>query len=582
MPTDSTDREQPDLKTLRHSAAHVMAAAVTRLFPDVRLDIGPPTAEGFYYDFDTPHRFTPEDLGRIEEEMRRIVREDVPFERRTMSRAEAEAYLRERNQPYKLERLADIPDTDEITFYTCGDFTDLCGGPHVERTGRIGAFKLLSVAGAYYRGSETNPMLQRIYGTAFPTQADLDAYLERMEEARKRDHRKLGRELDLFSFSPEIGGGLVLWHPKGTTVRTVIEDHWRRFHVRNGYQLVSTPHIASEEIYRISGHLEAYREMMYAPMDIEGRPFRVKPMNCPAHIMIYKSRPRSYRDLPIRYAELGSVYRFEKGGVLHGLLRVRGFTIDDAHIFCTSEQLESEILDVFSKSLEFLRLFGFDRFAVYLATRPDKYVGSPERWDEATGRLRQALDQSGVDYEVEEGGGAFYGPKIDVKVRDSIGRLWQCSTIQFDFNLPERFDMVYTGSDGRDARPFMVHRALLGSLERFFGVLIEHYGGAFPLWLAPEQVRVLPITGAQESYAEKVRDLLRDAGLRAGADLRGEKVGAKIRDAQMEKVPYMLVVGRREAEAGTVSVRHRSQGDLGAMSLNDFLARVEKEIEEKR
>ena len=569
------------LHRLRHSAAHVMAAAVTRLFPDVKLDIGPPTRDGFYYDFDTPHRFTPEDLEKIEAEMSTIAGEDCPFEMKGMSRAEARAFLETEGQTYKVERLEDIPDGDAITLYTCGDFTDLCAGPHVDRTGGIGAFKLLSVAGAYYRGSETNPMLQRIYGTAFPTRRELDEHLAQVEEARKRDHRRLGKELDLFSFSPEIGGGLVLWHPRGATVRSVIEDHWKKFHLAHGYQLVSTPHIASEEIYRISGHLEAYQDMMYAPMDIEGRPYRVKPMNCPAHIMIYKSRPRSYRDLPVRYAELGAVYRFEKGGVLHGLLRVRGFTIDDAHIFCTPDELEQEILSVFSDSIEFLRLFGFTEFDVYLATRPEKCVGSPERWEEATARLRQALDQSGQAYEVEQGGGAFYGPKIDVKVTDCLGRSWQCSTIQFDFNLPERFDVVYTDRDGGEARPFMVHRALLGSLERFFGVLVEQYGGAFPFWLAPEQVRVLPITDRQHGYAGRVLDRLRAAGLRAEADLRSEKVGAKIRDAQIEKVPYMLVLGGREEESGAVAVRHRSDGDLGAMPVEQFLARARDDEERK-
>jgi threonyl-tRNA synthetase len=565
------------LHRVRHSAAHVMAAAVTRLYPDVKLDIGPPTRDGFYYDFDTPHRFTPDDLEKIEAEMAGIVAENVPFERTEMSRDEADTLLRKHGQSYKVERLRDIAEGDAITLYRCGDFADLCAGPHVERTGDIGAFKLLSIAGAYYRGSETNPMLQRIYGTAFPTREELDDYLAQREEARKRDHRRLGKDLDLFSFSPEIGGGLVLWHPRGAAVRSVIEDHWKAFHREQGYQLVSTPHIASEEIYRISGHLEAYREMMYAPMDIEGRPYRVKPMNCPAHIMIYKSRPRSYRDLPLRYAELGAVYRFEKGGVLHGLLRVRGFTIDDAHIFCTPDELEQEILSVFSDSMAFLRLFGFTEFAVYLATRPEKFVGTPERWDEATARLRQALDQSGQEYEVEEGGGAFYGPKIDIKVTDCLGRSWQCSTIQFDFNLPERFDVAYTDATGADARPFMVHRALLGSIERFFGVLVEHYGGAFPFWLAPEQVRVLPITDKQHEYAGEVLQGLRSAGLRAEADLRSEKVGAKIRDAQLEKVPYMIVVGGREAEGGTVAVRHRSEGDLGAMPLDAFLARARDE-----
>lgn len=562
---------------MRHSAAHVMAAAVCRLFDGVRLDIGPATEDGFYYDFDLAHRLGPEDFPRIEEEMSRIVRDDLPFERFELSRAEAERRLRDAGQTYKLERLAEIPEGETISFYRCGDFTDLCRGPHVERTGQIGAFKLLSVAGSYFHGIETNPMLQRLYGVVFPTRAELDARLRQLEEARRRDHRRLGRELELFSIEESVGPGLIHWHPKGARVRALIEDFWRREHFRAGYELLYTPHIGRGGLWETSGHLGFYRESMYAPMTIDEAEYFIKPMNCPFHINIYRSRPRSYRELPLRWAELGTVYRYEKAGVLHGLLRVRGFTQDDAHIFCAPEQIESEIAEVVRFARRIWAVFGFDEIKAYLATRPEKAVGEPARWAQATASLESALKAEGIPYETDAGGGAFYGPKIDLKVFDAIGREWQMSTIQFDFNLPERFQLAYVGPDGKEHQPYMVHRALFGSLERFFGILVEHYAGAFPLWLAPEQVRVLPISERQLEYARSVADALRARDLRAAVDERPDKIGAKIRQAQMDKVPYMAIVGGREAESGRVALRARSVGDLGAMDLEAAIARLKHE-----
>ena len=567
---------------MRHSTAHVMAAAVCRLFDEVRLDIGPATDDGFYYDFDLPHRLGPEDFPRIEEEMARIIRADYPFERFELSREEAERFLRERGQTYKVERLADIPDGEPISFYRCGDFTDLCRGPHLERTGQIGAFKLISVAGSYYRGDEHNPMLQRIYGVVFPTQDELDAYLRRMEEAQRRDHRRLGRELDLFSIEEAVGPGLIHWHPKGARIRAIIEEFWRREHFRAGYELLYTPHIGRATLWETSGHLGFYRESMYAPMRIDEAEYFIKPMNCPFHIRIYQSRPRSYRELPLRWAELGTVYRYERAGVLDGLLRVRGFTQDDAHIFCAHDQVESEIIEVVRFARRMWAVFGFTDIRAYLATRPEKAVGEPERWEIATASLEGALRAEGIAYETDPGGGAFYGPKIDLKVRDAIGREWQMSTIQFDFNLPERFDLVYTGPDGAPHRPYMVHRALFGSIERFFGILIEHYAGAFPLWLAPEQVRVLPITERQVDYARSVAAEMRSRDLRVTTDERPDKIGAKIRQAQLEKIPYMAVVGAREAESGQIALRSRVAGDLGAMAIAEAIARLKQEEAERR
>ncbi|MDX9866828.1 MAG: threonine--tRNA ligase [Kiritimatiellia bacterium] len=566
------------IDVMRHSAAHVMAHAVCNLFGNVKLDIGPSTEEGFYYDFDLEHRLTPEDFPRIEAEIESLLRADLPFERLETTREEAARILAD--QPYKRERLADIPEGETITLYRCGAFTDLCRGPHVTRTSEIGAVKLTAVAGSYYRGDEKNAMLQRLYGMADVSREALDAALARMEEAKKRDHRKLGKELDLFSISEEVGPGLAHWHPKGARIRVAIEDYWRREHFRAGYEMVFTPHVGRAKLWETSGHLGFYRDSMFPSMSLaEGEGSRasvesyfVKPMNCPFHIQVYKTRRYSYRDLPLRWAELGTVYRYEKEGVRHGLLRVRGFTQDDAHIFCTPEQIEDEIRSTVTFALRILRRFGFREITAFLSTRPEKAVGLPERWDQATQSLENALRAEKIAYQVDSGGGAFYGPKIDLKIKDALGRPWQLGTIQFDFNLPERFALTYIGEDGKEHQPYMVHRALLGSLERFFGILIEHYAGAFPVWLAPEQVRVLPITADQLAYARSLETSLRDADVRVTVDADNEKLGAKIRRAQLEKVPFMLVVGKRDAEANVVSVRSREAGDQGAMTLDAFRA----------
>jgi threonyl-tRNA synthetase len=487
----------------------------------------------------------------------------------------------EEKQTFKTDLINDLPADAPISFYRNGDFTDLCAGPHVPSTGRVRAVKLLNITGAYYKGDAKNPMLQRLYGIAFFKKEDLDAFLKAREEAEKRDHRRIGVDLDLFSVHADsVGGGLIHWHPNGGRIRSILEDYWRALHRREDYEFVFTPHIASEEIYKTSGHLEKFNDMLYSPMDIDGRPYRVKPMNCPGHIMIYKSRLHSYRDLPIRMAELGTVYRYEQSGELHGLKRVRGFTQDDAHIFCTPEQLEAEILGVFRLMIEFLTRFGFKDLHIFLATQPAKCIGTPEEWGRAITSLRAALDKTGYRYDVDEGGGAFYGPKIDVKIKDAIGREWQCSTIQFDFNLPVRFDIEYRGQDGKAHRPYMVHRAIMGSLERFFGVLIEHYGGAFPLWLAPVQVAVIPITEKELEAAEKAGAALKAKGFRVAVNYDNERISYKIRQATLQKVPYMAVVGAREASAGTVSVRERSGQDLGAMPLEAFLERLTKEAGE--
>ena len=564
---------------MRHSAAHVMAAAVCRLFDNVKLDIGPATESGFYYDFDLPSRLSPDDFASIEAEMDRIKKEDHPFECLEVDRDEAKRLLAEADQAYKLERLEDIGEGERITLYRCGEFVDLCRGPHVESTGRIGAFKLTSVAGSYFRGIETNPMLQRLYGIVAATDKEIRKQLALIEEARKRDHRKLGKELDLFSIQDEVGPGLIHWHPKGARIRSVIEDFWKREHFRNGYELLYTPHVGRAGLWETSGHLGFYSENMYSAMDVDGSDYYAKPMNCPFHIQIYKSGKRSYRDLPMRWAELGTVYRYEKSGVLHGLLRVRGFTQDDAHIFCTPEQVESEVATAVRFAMGMLRCFGFEEISAYLSTRPAKAVGEDARWDQATASLEKALRGVGIPFEVDQGGGAFYGPKIDLKISDAIGRDWQLGTIQFDFNLPERFDLSYIGDDGVAHRPYMVHRALLGSLERFFGILVEHYGGAFPLWLAPEQVRVLPLTEHQLAYGDAVAKQLQGKDVRCTVDTRSEKVGAKIRRAQGDKVPYMLVVGPKEVEDNAVAVRCRKEGDQGAMPVAAFLDLIADALE---
>jgi threonyl-tRNA synthetase len=569
------------LYKMRHSAAHVMAAAVCRLYDDVQLDIGPPTEEGFYYDFDLPTRLTPEDFETIEKEMANIIRENHPFERIEVSRDEARRMINDMGQRYKIERLGDIPEGEAITFYRCGEFVDLCRGPHVESTGDVKAFKLLTVAGSYYRGLETNPMLQRVYATAFDSDKQLRVHLKQLEEAKLRDHRKLGKELDLFSIQEDVGPGLIHWHPKGARIRTIIEEYWRKEHFRGGYDMLYSPHIGRSGLWETSGHLGFYKESMYAPMDIDETAYFVKPMNCPFHIKMYQSHRRSYRELPLRWAELGTVYRYEKAGVLHGLLRVRGFTQDDAHIFCTPEQVEDEIARAVHFAIGMWHTFGFTEITAYLATRPEKAVGEEARWQQATASLENALTTAGIPYEVDVGGGAFYGPKIDLKVKDTIGREWQMSTVQFDFNLPERFQLTYIGEDGAEHQPYMVHRALLGSIERFFGILVEHYAGAFPVWLAPEQIRVLPLTEKQLMYAQRVADDLRARDFRCTVDERSDKIGAKIRHAQLEKIPYMLILGPQEEENQVVAVRNRVQGDQGAQPLAAFMDMVQQEVENK-
>ncbi len=565
---------------MRHSAAHVMADAVVELFPEAKVGIGPPTDDGFYYDFQVDRPFTPEDLERIEAVMRDRIDSDFPFLRQVLSREEAKDVSSD--QPFKLELIDEIPADEELSVYRHGSFTDLCQGPHVESTGKISAFKLLSVAGAYWRGDEHRPMLQRIYGAAFESQEALDDHLHRLEEAAKRDHRRLGRELDLFSTHEELGPGLIVWHPKGGRVRTIVEDYWRELHYRHGYEIVYTPHVGRSRLWQTSGHLDFYSDNMYSPMDVDGQDYFMKPMNCPFHIMVYRSDLRSYRDLPMRLGELGTVYRYERSGVLHGLMRVRGFTQDDAHIFCTPDQVESEVMGILDLAFELLDTFGFEDRRIYLSTRPEKYVGDPELWDHAEKSLASALDAKGIAYGVDEGGGAFYGPKIDVMIRDAIGREWQCSTFQFDFNLPERFALTYESSDGERRQPYMVHRAILGSLERFLGVLIEHYNGAFPLWLAPVQAVVIPIADRHVEYANQVKERLTERGFRVNVDSRSERMNLKIRNAQTQKVPYMLVVGDREVENAAASVRLRSEENLGAMSLDDLLARMDEEVSRKR
>ncbi len=564
-----------------HSSAHVMAQAVLDLFPGTKLAIGPPIDEGFYYDFDSPEPFSDDDLERIEKRMKQIVKANHEFSRKECSKEEAISLFSDKDENYKLELISELED-EQLTIYSHDTFVDLCRGPHVPSTGKVKAFKLISVAGAYWRGSEENKMLQRIYGVAYPKQEMLDDFLKRMEEAKKRDHRKLGKELNLFSIKEDVGCGLALWHPKGAIVRDLIETYWKKRHVDSGYELVFTPHIARLDLWKTSGHTDFYSEDMFSPMIVEEVEYQIKPMNCPFHIEIYKNDLHSYRELPIRWAELGTVYRYERSGVLHGLFRVRSFTQDDAHIFCTPEQVEDEIVGVVELTLSFLREFGFENFDIFLSTKPEtEFVGAPERWETAEKALARALDRVGLEYEVDEGAGAFYGPKIDVKIRDALKRSWQCSTIQFDFNLPERFELTYTDSDNQQKRPYMVHRAIFGSLERFFGVLLEHYAGDFPLWLAPIQARVLPISDDLNDYGQSVVDSLKEAGIRAELDSRSEKIGYKIRECETQKVPAMLIVGKKEAQAGTVSYRRRKEGDLGAKPVDEIISLLKKEIENK-
>ncbi|MFO8009246.1 MAG: threonine--tRNA ligase [Dehalococcoidia bacterium] len=571
------------LETIRHSASHVMAEAVQSLFPEAKFGIGPATEDGFYYDFELPRSLIPDDLAAIEERMRESIEADAPFSREEISREEALKVFQ--SQPYKIELINEMEDS-VVSIYRQGSFTDLCRGPHVASTGEIKAYKLLSIAGAYWRGDEKRSMLQRIYGTAFETRAELEDYLKRLEEIEARDHRRLVKQLDLISFHEEGGAGLAYWHPRGGRVRVLIEDYWRKLHYEGGYEIIFTPHIGRGHLWETSGHLDFYADSMYSPMDIEGQDYYLKPMNCPFHILIYKSSLRSYRELPLRWAELGTVYRYERSGTLHGLLRVRGFTQDDAHIICSPEQIDDEILRVLDFSLNMLRGFGFEDFKVELSVRdpgkPEKYAGSDTMWEQAESSLIRAIEARQLPYERMEGEAVFYGPKIDIKIKDALGRSWQCSTIQFDFNLPDRFDMSYVGEDGAEHRPYMVHRALLGSLERFFGVLVEHYHGAFPVWLAPVQTVIIPIADRHTGYAGEVADELTAAGMRVEVDDSNERMNYKIREAQMAKIPYMIIVGDAEVNNGTISVRLRSGENLKDLSVEAFKDRANSAIMSKQ
>ena len=572
---DGVDEIQAHRHAMRHSAAHVMADAVLKLFPEAKMGIGPPTHDGFYYDFEVSRPFTPEDLEEIEKLMKETIESGFPFKKEDLSRADAEAMFSD--QPYKIELIEGLPEDAVISIYRHDNFVDLCQGPHVHGTSDIPAMKLLSVAGAYWRGDEKRPMLQRIYGTAFESESGLEEHLQRLEEAERRDHRTLGRQLNLFSVHDEIGPGLIVWHPKGGRVRSLVEDYWKNLHYRLGYDVVYSPHIGRAQLWETSGHLDFYQENMYAPVEVDDQQYYLKPMNCPFHISIFKNALHSYRELPLRFAELGTVYRYERSGVLHGLMRVRGFTQDDAHIFCTPDQVEDEIGGVLELTFELLDAFGFEEFSIALSTRPEKYVGDLDMWEHATASLEGALQKRGLPFTIDDGGGAFYGPKIDINITDALGRGWQCTTVQFDFNLPQRFDLTYQDSEGGRSQPYMVHRAILGSMERFLGVLIEHYGGAFPLWLAPVQAVLIPIADRHIEYCKSVSSQLESAGFRIEVDTRGERMNQKIRTAQMQKVPYMLVAGDREEEAGAVAVRHRDGEDLGAMPLRDFVSRLAEE-----
>jgi len=592
---------------IRHTCSHVMAMAVQKRFPDAKVTIGPWTATGFYYDFDRQIAFTPADLTKIAKEMRRIIKANLPVICEVVDRDELRSEIVELNEPYKLEILDGIPQGAEITRYFLGSpdtgktvnpeiepslieplepitpkkvWWDLCAGPHLNYTGEINpeAFALESVAGAYWRGDETKPQLQRIYGTAWETPEDLQAYLTQKEEAKRRDHRKIGQELDLFSIQEDAGGGLVFWHPKGARMRLIIEDYWRSQHLETGYELLYTPHVANLELWKTSGHFDFYREGMFDPIEVEGQQYQLKPMNCPFHVLTYQSHLHSYRELPIRWAELGTVYRYERSGVLHGLMRVRGFTQDDAHIFCLPDQVADEILGVLNLTERILSDFGFSKYEIYLSTRPEKSVGTDDIWDLATSALIKALDDKGWAYTIDDGGGAFYGPKIDIKIQDAIGRSWQCSTIQVDFNLPERFGMVYVAADGSRQRPIMIHRAIFGSLERFFGILVENYAGDFPLWLAPVQVRLLPVSDDQRAYAEAVADQLKKSGYRVEVDKSGDRLGKQIRTVELAKVPIVAVIGKRELETNTLSIRTRQNGEQGALTLLELQEKMEEAI----
>ena len=577
----SNNPNQPDLETLRHSCAHLMAQAVQELFPGTQVTIGPVIEDGFYYDFSRDKAFVPEDLEKIEKRMKEIAAQDLQIVRTELPRDEAVKKFTDMGEKFKVEIIDSIDSSEPLSVYSQGDWADLCRGPHVDSTKQIKAFKLLNTSSAYWRGDERNPVLQRIYGTAWNTEKELRLYLKRLEEAKKRDHRKLGKELDLYSVSDDIGPGLILWHPKGARIRHLMEDFWKKEHYKHGYEMVISPHAAKIDLWKTSGHTEFYKENMFSNMDIEGKEYVMKPMNCPFHIQIYKTKLRSYRDLPVRFGELGTVYRYERSGVLHGLLRVRGFTQDDAHLFCRPAQIEEEITKVLDLVVYILQSFGFFEYKIYLSTRPEKSVGADEDWETATTALENALKNKKLDYEVDPGEGVFYGPKIDIKIKDSLNRYWQVSTVQADFNLPERFDISYIEEDGQRHRPIMLHRALMGSLERFFGCLVEHYAGAFPLWLAPVQVIICTITDNQAEYAEKLALRFEESDIRVEKDLRNEKIGFKIREAQLQKIPYMIVIGDKEVESQTLGVRKRRSKETRTLDFETFLTELKSGIDSK-
>ena len=575
------NKNPTELETIRHSCAHLMAQAVQELFPGTQVTIGPVIEDGFFYDFSRKDAFVPEDLIKIEKRMKELAAADIPIVRSEISREEAKKKFSDMGEIFKVEIIESIDPNEPITIYSQGDWGDLCGGPHVESTKKIKAFKLLHTSSAYWRGDERNPVLQRIYGTAWNTEKELRLYLKRLEEAKKRDHRKLGKELDLFSVSDDIGPGLILWHPKGARIRHLMEEFWKKEHFRHGYEMVISPHAAKIDLWKTSGHTEFYKDNMFSNMDVEGREYVMKPMNCPFHIQIYKTKLRSYRDLPVRFGELGTVYRYERSGVLHGLLRVRGFTQDDAHLFCRPSQIEEEITKVLDLIVFVLQSFGFHEYKIYLSTRPEKYVGSDSGWESATKALETALKNKNLEFEVDPGEGVFYGPKIDIKIKDSLNRYWQVSTVQVDFNLPEKFDITYIEEDGQRRQPIMLHRALMGSLERFFGCLIEHYAGAFPLWLAPVQIILLPITDNHTEYTDKIAEELEESGIRVEKDLRNEKIGFKIREAQLQKIPYMIVLGDKEVETSTLSVRRRRSKETRTLDLKTFLNEVNEAVKNR-
>ena len=569
---------EKSLTLIRHSTAHILAQAVQSIYPDTKVTIGPVIEDGFYYDFYTDRNFTEDDLKLFENKMHEILEKNVSFEKEVINKEKALEIFSNMGETFKKEIINDLDESQEISLYKQGDWFDLCRGPHLPNSTFIKSFKLLSVAGSYWRGDETRESLQRIYGTAFSSSKDLKKHLKILEEAKKRDHRKLGKELDLFSINEEIGPGLVLWHPNGSVIRNIIENYWREKHIESGYQIIYTPHIAKANLWETSGHLEFYSENMFSQMEIDTNKYQTKPMNCPFHIMIYKNGLRSYKELPIKYAEIGTVYRYERSGVLHGLFRARGFTQDDAHIFCSLDQIEREVNDVIDLTTDFLKKFGFSEYEIFVSTKPNKYVGSDDEWASATNSLKKSLDNKSLKYSIDEGGGAFYGPKIDLKIKDVLGRSWQCSTVQVDFNLPKRFDLEYISSNNQRLQPVMIHRAIFGSFERFFGILIEHYGGAFPTWLAPHQLKLLSVSDEQVEYVNDIADNLRSAGLRVEVDIRNEKLGLKIREGEISKVPFIGIVGKNELENKTISLRKYGGEQIGEIKLDQLLGLIKNEL----